>query len=275
MSRSLARQPGASRGSLDRRIGAQASAARSGPFRAERQAIVGENELRTRTDARRRRQDHLGLRSKAAVPPGPRQPEGQQDHGASGFRPHFGPGRQFSGRSSPPSPIVPCEHPLKTRCIRLSPVGTKIPRNRLKYISLSRRRMEQEHACAGSECRDTPARQGAGRRTSQRSSISASATIFLLQVAGEDTKSRRTQGRGRSSGVEHNLAKVRVVSSNLIARSIQKGTGNGALLCFPAIRSVRTLSAAGSADPAVEIAVWTMAQRHAFLDPSSPGPAAE
>ena len=27
-------------------------------------------------------------------------------------------------------------------------------------------------------------------------------------------------GRGRSSGVEHNLAKVRVVSSNLIARSI-------------------------------------------------------
>ena len=29
-----------------------------------------------------------------------------------------------------------------------------------------------------------------------------------------------TQGRGRSSGVEHNLAKVRVVSSNLIARSI-------------------------------------------------------
>ena len=27
--------------------------------------------------------------------------------------------------------------------------------------------------------------------------------------------------RGRSSGVEHNLAKVRVVSSNLIARSIR------------------------------------------------------
>ncbi len=31
--------------------------------------------------------------------------------------------------------------------------------------------------------------------------------------------SRLTQGSGRSSGVEHNLAKVRVESSNLFARS--------------------------------------------------------
>ena len=35
-----------------------------------------------------------------------------------------------------------------------------------------------------------------------------------------DTSDHRFWMRGRSSGVEHNLAKVGVVSSNLIARSI-------------------------------------------------------
>jgi hypothetical protein len=44
--------------------------------------------------------------------------------------------------------------------------------------------------------------------------------IFPLQVAGLFNKSPLTETEcGRSSGVEHNLAKVRVVSSNLIARS--------------------------------------------------------
>ena len=47
-----------------------------------------------------------------------------------------------------------------------------------------------------------------------------------------------TVKRGRSSGVEHYLAKVRVVSSNLIARS----TGSKALkyLYFPSITSRNT-----------------------------------
>ena len=40
-------------------------------------------------------------------------------------------------------------------------------------------------------------------------------------------------GCGRSSGVEHNLAKVRVVSSNLIARSKYKKAGpSGSAFCF-------------------------------------------
>src|SRR6056297_3052930 len=44
--------------------------------------------------------------------------------------------------------------------------------------------------------------------------------IFLLQPPPRLCISRLTQGRGRSSGVEHYLAKVRVESSNLFARSI-------------------------------------------------------
>ena len=43
--------------------------------------------------------------------------------------------------------------------------------------------------------------------------------IFLLQLRAGFHISRLTQGSGRSSGVEHNLAKVRVESSNLFARS--------------------------------------------------------
>jgi hypothetical protein len=45
------------------------------------------------------------------------------------------------------------------------------------------------------------------------------ADVFLLQPRAGLYKSRTSNRRGRSSGVEHNLAKVRVVSSNLIARS--------------------------------------------------------
>jgi hypothetical protein len=40
-----------------------------------------------------------------------------------------------------------------------------------------------------------------------------------LQLAGYIYSWFYTQGSGRSSGVEHNLAKVRVESSNLFARS--------------------------------------------------------
>ena len=44
-------------------------------------------------------------------------------------------------------------------------------------------------------------------------------TIGGLRRSGALRKRRSPKGRGRSSGVEHYLAKVRVVSSNLIARS--------------------------------------------------------
>ena len=43
--------------------------------------------------------------------------------------------------------------------------------------------------------------------------------IFPLAALRHYGYLRLTHGRGRSSGVEHYLAKVRVVSSNLIARS--------------------------------------------------------
>ena len=43
----------------------------------------------------------------------------------------------------------------------------------------------------------------------------------LALVSAEAMGLYTASGRGRSSGVEHNLAKVRVVSSNLIARSIK------------------------------------------------------
>ena len=45
------------------------------------------------------------------------------------------------------------------------------------------------------------------------------APVSGLHGSGESVISAATQGCGRSSGVEHYLAKVRVVSSNLIARS--------------------------------------------------------
>ena len=47
----------------------------------------------------------------------------------------------------------------------------------------------------------------------------ANRTNFPLASPARSLYLRLTQGCGRSSGVEHNLAKVRVVSSNLIARS--------------------------------------------------------
>src|SRR6056297_1872060 len=52
------------------------------------------------------------------------------------------------------------------------------------------------------------------------SKFSPPPAIFLLQPRARVYRSRLTQGRGRSSGVEHYLAKVRVESSNLFARSI-------------------------------------------------------
>ncbi len=44
-------------------------------------------------------------------------------------------------------------------------------------------------------------------------------SIFLLQREAGKSIPRLTQGSGRSSGVEHNLAKVRVGRSNRLARS--------------------------------------------------------
>lgn len=43
--------------------------------------------------------------------------------------------------------------------------------------------------------------------------------FFLLQITGSFIMLHSILERGRSSGVEHYLAKVRAVSSNLIARS--------------------------------------------------------
>ena len=59
------------------------------------------------------------------------------------------------------------------------------------------------------------------------------AGFFLLQPWAALRKSPLTQGRGRSSGVERYLAKVNVVSSNLITRSnkIQRLIG----IIFPSI----------------------------------------
>ena len=69
--------------------------------------------------------------------------------------------------------------------------------------------------CPAATRRPAPARQ----RFSPRPAI------FLLQPPGRVYKSPSPKGCGRSSGVEHNLAKVRVVSSNLIARSNLPGQG--------------------------------------------------
>lgn len=43
--------------------------------------------------------------------------------------------------------------------------------------------------------------------------------ISRLSIFGAASHEAKSEERGRSSGVEHNLAKVGVVSSNLIARS--------------------------------------------------------
>ncbi len=51
--------------------------------------------------------------------------------------------------------------------------------------------------------------------------------------SGEFVHPPHVKRGGRSSGVEHNLAKVRVVSSNLIARSNQKSRSiTLRLFCF-------------------------------------------
>ena len=52
-----------------------------------------------------------------------------------------------------------------------------------------------------------------------RSHIFRFRLIFRLQEGSDLYISRPPTGRGRSSGVERYLAKVNVVSSNLIARS--------------------------------------------------------
>tara|TARA_R110000782_G_scaffold37223_12_gene87786 strand:- start:47388 stop:47870 length:483 start_codon:yes stop_codon:yes gene_type:complete len=61
-----------------------------------------------------------------------------------------------------------------------------------------------------------------------------SGAIYVLSRLATDV----ARSSGRSSGVEHNLAKVRVVSSNLIARSIiSKGpAGNGGAFLFLLLR---------------------------------------
>ncbi len=53
----------------------------------------------------------------------------------------------------------------------------------------------------------------------QKSHFFRQGDIFHLQPAETLYISRLTQGSGRSSGVEHNLAKVRVGRSNRLARS--------------------------------------------------------
>jgi hypothetical protein len=58
---------------------------------------------------------------------------------------------------------------------------------------------------------------------------------FPLAAPGRISYLTPTQGCGRSSGVEHYLAKVRVVSSNLIARSKKppnRQAAPGRLFCF-------------------------------------------
>ncbi len=62
--------------------------------------------------------------------------------------------------------------------------------------------------------------------------------IFLLQDAPSMSISQLTQGSGRSSGVEHNLAKVRVESSNLFAHSISAPSDQCCTKHISAIRAV-------------------------------------
>ncbi len=56
-------------------------------------------------------------------------------------------------------------------------------------------------------------------RPSKNVTIFSLITDFPLARTPQDGYFRHTKGCGRSSGVEHNLAKVRVESSNLFARS--------------------------------------------------------
>ncbi len=72
----------------------------------------------------------------------------------------------------------------------------------------------------------------------------ARAAFFSLAAPGRHRYHPLTQGRGRSSGVEHNLAKVGVVSSNLIARSkkvMKHRTQRGPVLLFLGLRCARQI----------------------------------
>ncbi len=58
-------------------------------------------------------------------------------------------------------------------------------------------------------------------------------SFLLLQSVATESIPRLTQGSGRSSGVEHNLAKVRVGRSNRLARSKkQKARTSVRAFCF-------------------------------------------
>ena len=64
-------------------------------------------------------------------------------------------------------------------------------------------------------------------KTQRRANKFTQFSIFLLQPLTGLPKSRLTEWqRGRSSGVEHNLAKVRVGRSNRLARSIRNRKGH-------------------------------------------------
>ena len=98
----------------------------------------------------------------------------------------------------------------------------------------------------------------------------------LLHRPGEVYKSPFTE-RGRSSGVEHNLAKVRVVSSNLIARSNDQRAPSGALSFLIALQTQRIcqrpLRAAGHLQPTL---TWGPGRRDRLVsgkgDPGFPYP---
>src|SRR5690606_5822047 len=73
-------------------------------------------------------------------------------------------------------------------------------------------------------------RRRAGRKNPRKG------RFFLLRPARASLRSAPTERGGRSSGVEHNLAKVRVVSSNLIARSNGPETAaSGPPFCIQAV----------------------------------------
>ena len=71
-----------------------------------------------------------------------------------------------------------------------------------------------------------------GMARSGRDIIFQNLSFFLLKVSALRFKYRLTQGSGRSSGVEHNLAKVRVGRSNRLARSNKKDLPSGEVFLF-------------------------------------------
>ncbi len=104
---------------------------------------------------------------------------------------------------------------------------------------------------------------------------------FPLRPPAALYKSPLTQGRGRSSGVEHYLAKVRVVSSNLIARSknsrwiseVGNGTASAVLFRLSLPLDARRLP---QAIPGLAGGTFTLFScEPEFADPHGPdGPAA-